>query len=462
VAARGRVARYLDARRFRAARWGVAGRGETKEVDVKAGFAVVLAVALAASARAEDDVAHVHERMLAAYRAKDWPAFLEHAKKLAALEPGDVRFVYDVACAEALNGHASEAARQACVVLDRKLDLGFATDADFAAVRDTPEFRPVLERIAALAKPVGHADLAFALADAQQIPEGIAFDPASGTWFVSSVHERKIVQRAADGAVSDFVAEGQDGLWAVLGLAVDAKRRRLWACTAAVPEMKGFDESLRGRSGVFEYDLATRKLLAKHLAPSDGRPHAIGDLAISPDGDVVASDSQGSAIYRAPRGSDALDVLVPAGVFRSPQGMAFSTDGSRLYVADYGGGLSIVDTKTKARRDVAAPDSVVTLGIDGLALRGREIVVTQNGIRPHRVSRLVLDESGERITSGEILLMNDPRFSEPTLGTIVGDAFVFVANSQWGAFDDEGRLKAPAELRPPAILSVPLGAARAR
>jgi hypothetical protein len=105
---------------------------------------------------------------------------------------------------------------------------------------------------------------------------------------------------------------------------------------------------------------------------------------------------------------------------------------------------------------VAAPDNVPLLGIDGLAAYGNSLIVTQNGIRPHRVTRLTLDPAGERVVKGEILEMNDPRFSEPTLGMVVGDAYYFVANSQWGMFDKDGVLAPVERLKAPIILKVPL------
>ena len=40
---------------------------------------------------------------------------------------------------------------------------------------------------------------------------------------------------------------------------------------------------------------------------------------------------------------------------------------------------------------------------------------------------------------GEVLIANHPLFDEPTLGTVVGEAFYFVANSHWNRFDHEGK-----------------------
>jgi hypothetical protein len=60
---------------------------------------------------------------------------------------------------------------------------------------------------------------------------------------------------------------------------------------------------------------------------------------------------------------------------------------------------------------------------------------------------------GERVRS-EILLMNAPQLTEPTLGAIVDGAFVFVANAQWDAFDPKHATRAA----PTVILRLPLRA----
>lgn len=425
---------------------------------VSLGLALILLLAMpASSAQAASEEAKVlYRQAVDAYRSKDYAGFLASARKMLVLETSNPKYLYNVACAESLTGDNPGSAGHLLAILDQGLDLGIEEDADLAGVRASKEFEPVRKKLDLLRRPIGSAEIAFTLPEKDQIPEGIAYDPVGRTWFVSSVHKRKIVARAADGTASDFTKEGQDGLWSVLALAVDAGRRRLWACSAALPEMDAWDKALQGRSGVFEYDLATGRLLRKYLLPVDAHPRALGDLTISSAGDVYLTDGAGSGLYRILRSKDAIEEFIAPGVFTSPQGLAFTPGERSLYVADYGGGLWAVDAATGTRRNVAAPDNVPLLGIDGLAAYGNSLIVTQNGIRPHRVTRLTLDPAGERVVKGEILEMNDPRFSEPTLGMVVGDAYYFVANSQWGMFDKDGVLAPVERLKAPIILKVPL------
>ncbi|MGE5275600.1 MAG: hypothetical protein ACM3SU_01285 [Acidobacteriota bacterium] len=425
------------------------------------GLHLGILLGLAARGQTLDDRARgleFQKKAVEAYRRQDWPAFLENSRQAAALAPGNARLTYNLAAAQARNGHSAEAARLVEGLLERRLDLGSDRDEDFAAVRDTDAFQGVRRKLAELRRPVGGSAVAFRLPEKDLLTEGIAFDPRSRAFFIGSVHRRKILRRSADGVVSDFVREGQDGLQSVLALRVDPKKRVLYACSAALPQMAGYEKGMQG-SSVLRFDLATGRLAARYPLPSDGKPHAANDLAIAENGDLYVTDSLGSGVYRIRASAASIETVVRPGVFRSPQGLAFGPNG-RLYVADWGYGLFWVDGRGE-RHEVAAPDDVPLLGIDGLAVRGREIVVTQNGIEPHRVAALELDSPGDRVVRGRILDMNDPEFAEPTLGVLVGDDFYFIGKSQWGLFDEKTGAFDPSRLQNPAVLKVSVAPRRA-
>ena len=63
----------------------------------------------------------------------------------------------------------------------------------------------------------------------------------------------------------------------------------------------------------------------------------------------------------------------------------------------------------------------------------------QNGVNPHRVVRLRLDAGYGRIEGVSVLERKNPSFDEPTLGVVVGDELYYVANSQYGSFDEKGQ-----------------------
>jgi hypothetical protein len=123
-------------------------------------------------------------------------------------------------------------------------------------------------------------------------------------------------------------------------------------------------------------------------------------------------------------------------------------------VSDYVGGLFRVRLSDHAIERVTAGPTVSLFGIDGLYRQGDELIAIQNGIRPNRVAAFTLGADGTSITHSRVLARNLPEFDEPTLGAVVGDEFLFVANSHWNRFDREGNLAT--DLAGPIILRIKL------
>jgi hypothetical protein len=399
-------------------------------------------------------------REAAAARArKDFPLYLDKAREAAALAPDSPPVLVSLARALALNGRGEEALRP----LERLAILGafheVDGDADLASLRRIRGLGEVKRRLEALQAPVGTSTVAFTIPQRDLIPEGVAHDRKTGDFFVGSVHRRKIVRVVIDAAgaeVTDFATAGRDGLFAVLGLAVDAERRLLWACSSAVPEMEGYRPEDEGRAALFKYDLETGRLLARLERPPDGTARNFNDLAVGSGGDVFVSDARDSGLYRVRSGTGTLEVLVDPGTFASPQGLALSPDESRLLVSDYPNGIAAVDLASRSVTRLPPPPDTLLGGIDGLAAYGGRLVAIQNGIEPHRVLLLTLDDSGDRIAKVELLQRRHPAFAEPTLGVVVGDLFYYVANSQWGSFDENRTIWPPERLAAPVVLQLRL------
>jgi hypothetical protein len=69
--------------------------------------------------------------------------------------------------------------------------------------------------------------------------------------------------------------------------------------------------------------------------------------------------------------------------------------------------------------------------------------------------RFELDSSWTRIVRAEVLERNPAIADEPTLGTIVGDEFIYVANGQWGKYSESGERLPRTVLRRPVLIAVP-------
>ena len=328
-------------------------------------------------------------------------------------------------------------------------------DPDLESLRDAPEFQAVVRKMAALDEPLGSSTVAFTLPDKTLITEGVAHDPKSGDFFVSSIRHRKIVRVSKDGTVSDFIEPGRDGFYSVVALDVDPAMGALWASSHASRQMEGFRDADEGRSFVAELDLRTSKLRRKIDPPQLSPAAHLSDLAVGPKGDLAVADPYTGRLYLLPAPAEMLRVLVDVGPLGSPRGIAWSPDGKWLFVADYSQGIVRVDVHDGAVLVLEVPQDAVVTGIDGLVWADGSLIGIQNGVRPHRVARHRLDPFLERVEEVTVLERGNPNFDEPTLGVRVGSSLYYVANSQYRFVGDDGTL-ALDRLQPPVILRLPL------
>lgn len=224
----------------------------------------------------------------------------------------------------------------------------------------------------------------------------------------------------------------------------------------ALPQTAGYTPSDRGRSAILRYDLRSGRLTARYEVPADGTPHGIGDLIVSRGGDVYATDSRAPVLYRVPARGDTLERFAESSLLLSAQGLALTPDERWLYVADYARGILQVDLRERSVSLIAAADSVLTLGIDGLYFHRGSLIGIQNGVAPHRVARFTLSPAGDRLVRAEVLERAHPRHHEPTLGVLVKGELYYVANGQWDRFGEDGRIAAPESLEPTVVLRLRL------
>ncbi len=426
-----------------------------KRLSVNLSIALFLTVFVNAQTAQEITEAVKAERQATVeYKAKDYAKFLENIKRAGELRPNHPRLLYNLADAYALNNKPDEALKilERLAAMDLFFDVG--KDDDFKTLFDLARFKNIQNVFAQNQKAVNKSVKAFSISEKDLITESIAYDAAARRFFVGSIHKRKIVSVDKNGKVSDFSLDS-DGLWSVSGMRVDEKRNVLWATTTAFPQMKGFDKADDGKSAVVKYDLKTGKLLKKYPLSNEKKKHALGDLIVTKNGDVYASDSVSPNIYRIENGKDELELFLSSDNFSSLQGLAFTPDEKILFAADYSKGVFRIEMKNKKIVQVAPDANTNPIAIDGLYFDRDNLIAIQNGFNPHRVARLFLNKDFSAITKSETLEANHADFNEPTLGVIVGKDFYYIANSQYEFMDKDGKL-AEDKLKEPVILRLKL------
>ena len=243
-------------------------------------------------------------------------------------------------------------------------------------------------------------------------------------------------------------------MWAIFDILVDQARNRLWVTSAAVPVFSSFDAVDKGRSALFEFDLKTLKLIHRYPVPVDGRPHILGSMALGPKGDIFIVDRVLPILYTKSAGEQKLKAVLASRDMISMRGIAIQPDGSVLYVADREMGILLVDVEGGRAGNLAVPDSLNIGGIDGLYLWENHLIMIQNGIKPQRVMRLELDETGTKVTTVRPLAVAQAEFDYPSFGTLRGEDLFYFANSR--SANTDAQQKAVTVLRTPANSSADL------
>ncbi len=386
--------------------------------------------------------------------AGDFAKAIDLMSEAITLRPHHPTLHYRIARLQALDDRIEDALGSLQRVADMGIVANFDADPTLDTLRSLPAYQEIMTQIGISRQPVGQATEAFTWHSPTFIPEGIAYDPVTESYFVSSVHEQRIIQHASDGNVSLFSAES-DSLWSVFGMKVDAERQLLWATTAAIPHGRETTIRYLGQSGLLKYDLTSGELLGRYLLPADSTDRWIGDLALADDGTVFATDSEQNIIYTLVPDSNELEPFYTSPDFVSLQGITLSADQTQLYVADYARGIYQLDRVRQEATLMPYPETATLLGVDGLYVVDGGLVAIQNGINPHRVVYAAFAPDATSITSVDVIAANLDAFDEPTLGVVVEDQFYFVANSQWGHFDENADLQL-AELADPIVLRIPL------
>ncbi|HEX7978669.1 MAG TPA: hypothetical protein VF461_08705 [Gemmatimonadaceae bacterium] len=264
---------------------------------------------------------------------------------------------------------------------------------------------------------VAHGIILRELADSTLWPEGVDRDPRTGDFYVASVRHRTIVRVSKNGAERELWPGDDARFGAMLGVRVDPRQPFVWATTSGIPQMATWVPADSAIAALLRIDARTGRILRRWDLPLAPRGHVLGDLALGPRGDVYLTDSYHPVLYRLRTGADTLEQITHP-LFRSLQGMAPTDDDQFVYVADYSRGLLRVRLSDGDVRRLGVVAGTDTRGCDGI--------------------------------------VNAVLAPEPTIGTMMDDRFVYVANSQWEEYDDAGHLKAGARLTRPRLVAVPL------
>lgn len=340
-------------------------------------------------------------------------------------------------------------------------DIG--DDPRFEKVTTTEVWTYIVQGLDSNRTRFGEVELAYEIPKRHELLESLAWDPSRKQLLVGSARDGKVYRvEKQDKLVPLVAADAENGMWAVFDVAVDAERGLLWVASTAVPHYSGYNaETDLGRAGVFKFDLKTGRFLKKFLSPSiAGQAFFLSTLAIGPDGAVYAADGVNNAVYQVR--NDEFRRLFHAPRLSSIRGMAVSSDNKTLFLGDHERGLIGYDLAAGKPFDVAVPKTLALGGLEGVAWWDGHLVVVQNGMEPARVMRLKLSDDRRSVAAVQPIAANIPEMSVPTLGTLDGATFYFLANSQKSRYDRFGLAHDRNRIEPARILRARIDAAQSQ
>lgn len=418
-----------------------------------ASFLLVLVSASTASpsSSAVEQFQSLQAELRQSHANDDWRSNLASAVRLRQLLNDSPASLLEVARAEVRVGDVSAALRamEQFVRMGQSADL-LAMSADFSPLLKNAHFATLQRGMEANRRSISVGSTAFLLSDSGLLAEDVDYDPRARRFFMTSVREKKIISTDASGASSAF-AKAPDN-WPMLAVKVDPSHGVVWATEVA---MQGFGlapESDWGRSAVLRYDLTSGRLLRRIEGP---RPSALGDIALTAQGDVIVSDGDRGGVYRVPANGTGMQRL-DDGDFISPQTPAVLPDGKHVVVPDYVRGIGVLEIATRQVRWLATEGRFALSGCDGLYFDRGRLIAVQNGTSPERVVAFTLDPSLTRVESETIIEQSTDTLGDPTHGVVIGDDFYYIANSGWDVIDDHGNMKPGARPSVPRIMRAQL------
>lgn len=265
----------------------------------------------------------------------------------------------------------------------------------------------------------------FPLPGEEVYPEGVAYDPATGDFFVGSSQGGAVFRGSVGEPGTEaetFLEPGADGRSMALGMKVDDQ---------------GLLFVAGGESGrMFVYDTGSGELVDRFDNGAD--PTFVNDVALTPDGSAFFTDSANPELYRVfPDGSGGYEAESYLNFEGTPaeytedfnlNGIAATPNGRYLIVVNSGSGqLFRIDTGTKEVAKIETGGADLTNG-DGLLLEGRTLYVVRN-----QYERIVpVELSADYLSGSAGESFTDDSLMYPT--TIAAyDGRLLVVNSQFDA-----------------------------
>jgi hypothetical protein len=375
---------------------------------------MILRLLVLGAAAALADPMAIYDQALDARKDRDAQRFVQLSGQLIEYAPTSppLRFLH--AEAFAMSGRTAQALAELHWLADQGYHYAFWERDSFAGLpagAETAALRAAMTRNGA---PVGRLSRVVRLDRDDLDPEGI--DAIGQGWIIGSMADGSAYRVSASGATTLLWREPAAGR-RLFGVRHDPQRNLVWACSNGPDDRNAQPQLLR---------IVLEPLSVARFSVPD--PRALcNDIALLPDGAVAISDSQRGAVWQLTRDGQWRTLAAP-GTLGYPNGLTYVPEAQRLVVADLRG-LWTIDLAEPRLVGIAEQAAFIG-GIDGLYAVGGELVAIQNGLRPHRVLRIVLSRGARQAQRITVIESNVPELAAMTTAAVTGGEITVLAGSQ--------------------------------
>jgi hypothetical protein len=250
-------------------------------------------------------------------------------------------------------------------------------------------------------------------------PAGLAYDAVSRRFIVGDRQARKLtVVDEFSHQIANLAGAQATGFGEIGALEIDSREGNLWVVTAAG------SEASQGTTTLHKLQLISARALTSFTPPAEAGPARFTDVAVTPQGTVLAVDAEGRRVFRLRARGRALEVAASLGEM-TPLSLAPAPDGV-VYVT-HGDGIQRVDLESRRASAVSAAPGVSLAGIARIRWHDRKLIgIQRTGAAGHRAVRLTLSRDGRRVTRTDVL---DPSIdaASPSATCISGDGLYYLA-----------------------------------
>jgi sugar lactone lactonase YvrE len=271
-------------------------------------------------------------------------------------------------------------------------------------------------------------------------PEGTAYDPGEGVFYVSSVHNGTIGKTDQSGKYTPVFIDST--LKSTFGMKIEVAKKRLWVC-AGDPTYSQYRDSSTHKKMIrlIGLDITTyRKVADIDLSALYKGRHFANDLTLDAQGNVYITDSYSPVIYK-------VDADGKASVFA--QSMWFAATGTGLNgIVWHPDGFLLVNNNANGsllKVDLNDPQQVSKVqvnqffpGADGLLLDGQNnLVLVQN----KGVNKIFKLASTDKWASAKVIAATQSKdmFNFPSTATQKGNE-VWIMNAKLQELSDSSSI----------------------